>query len=94
MKGYVAHSSTGGRSRKPTASSRERIKARLAEVATKLGARQNRAAWPEIFYQLANRIAHLDFLRSQGASAYLILVSFLNDPEMKGPRSPESWEAA
>ena len=77
-----------------TASSRERIEARLSEVATKLGARQNRAAWTDFFYQLANRIAHLDFLRTQGASAYLVVVNFLNDPEMKGPSSLEAWEAA
>jgi hypothetical protein len=74
--------------------SRERIEQRLEEVAASLGASPRRAAWADTFYQLANRLAHLAFLRDHGASAYLVLVNFLNDAEMEGPTSPEVWEAA
>jgi hypothetical protein len=75
-------------------SSRARIKDRLDEVAARLGARPARAPWSESFYQLANRIAHLSFLREGRAPAYLVLVNFLNDSEMNGPTSQEAWEAA
>ena len=74
--------------------SRERISATLDEVAVQLGAREGRAAWTEFFYQLANRLAHLAFLRSHGAPAYLVLVNFVGDAEMDGPTTPEAWQAA
>jgi hypothetical protein len=74
--------------------SRDRIASRLEEVALTLGARPSRAAWTEFFYQLANRLAHLHFLRGQGQPAYLVLVNFLNDTEMGGPTTPETWLAA
>lgn len=74
--------------------SKERITARLKEVAGALGVRSNGAAWTDFFYQLANRLAHLQFLRGQGQPAYLVLVNFLNDTEMGGPGTPEAWEAA
>jgi hypothetical protein len=77
-----------------SASSRDQIDARLGEVAASLGARDARAAWSDVFYQLANRLAHLSFLREQGAPAYLVLVNFLNDSEMNGPTSEEVWRAA
>ena len=67
---------------------------RLEEVATALGARSARAAWTDFFYQLANRIAHLHFLRRHGAPAWLVLVNFINDEEMGGPTSPEGWRTA
>jgi hypothetical protein len=76
------------------AASKERIKARLDEVAARLGARDARAAWSDVFYQLANRLAHLSFLIEQGASAYLVLVNFVNDPTMQRPTSVEAWRAA
>jgi len=74
--------------------SRVRIVAALDKVALDLGARPDRAAWTEHFYQLGNRIAHLHFLREQGVQAWLVLVNFLGDPEMGGPTTPEAWEAA
>ena len=41
------------------------------------------------------RLSHLHFLREQGVPAYLVLVNFLNDPEMRGaPTSREVWDAA
>ena len=77
-----------------SAASRERIASRLEEVAERLGPRSSRVAWTDYFYQLGNRIAHLDFLRAQGAPAYLVLVNFLKDTDMNGPSTSEAWEAA
>ena len=74
--------------------SREQIDRALVGCADRLGARASRAAWTDHFYQLANRIAHLHFLRERGVSAYLVLVNFLNDADMKGPTTPDAWEAA
>lgn len=74
--------------------SRVWIERRLEELAAELGARSDRAAWTDFFYQICNRLAHLSFLRKQGAPAYLVFVNFLNDPDMKGPTTPETWQAA
>lgn len=74
--------------------SRAWIKRQLDELAAELGARSDRVAWTDFFYQICNRLAHLNFLRKQGASAYLVFVNFLNDSDMKGPSTPEAWRAA
>ena len=74
--------------------SRTIIAERLAACAQKLGAGSNGHLWSDHFYQLANRLAHLNFLREQGLPAYLVLVNFLNDTEMGGPSSVEVWSAA
>ena len=58
-----------------------------------LGA-QPRAPWIDVFYQLANRVAHLYFLRENGEKAWLVLANFVGDREMHGPDSPTEWEAA
>jgi hypothetical protein len=76
------------------AASLARISERLDEVAEALGASARRAPWTTHFYQLANRIAHLHFLRSRGVDAWLVLVNFLGDAEMAGPETVEAWEAA
>jgi hypothetical protein len=73
--------------------SRSLIEARLEEVARALDAAPGRP-WADMFYQLANRLAHLWFLRQRGVPAYLILVGFLGDEEMGGPKNAETWEAA
>jgi hypothetical protein len=73
--------------------SRALIEKSLAEVASALNA-DPRAPWSTTFFQLANRIAHLWFLRSHGKPAWLILVGFTNDLEMRGPESPLEWHAA
>lgn len=74
--------------------SRKRIKRVLDAEAVELGADPKRADWAEHFYQLANRLAHLHFLRKQGVEAWLVLVGFLGDREMRGPTNREAWEAA
>ena len=75
------------------ATSRAHIARSLAEVAVALGSAHG-GRWPDQFYQFANRLAHLFFLRSNGVDAYLLLVGFLNDTEMDGPTSAEAWQAA
>lgn len=45
------------------------IKLRLNETAEALRAKSNRAHWHVVFYQLANRLAHLHWLRTRAVSA-------------------------
>jgi hypothetical protein len=73
--------------------SRRRIQTALDRVGSDLRARP-RAPWIDVFYQLANRIAHLHFLRKNGEKAWLVLVNFIGDFEMMGPRTVAEWEAA
>ena len=46
------------------------------------------------FYQYANRLAHLAWLRGQGVEAFLVLVGFVDDADMPGHTTPAAWEAA
>jgi hypothetical protein len=73
--------------------SKDRIEQALARVIADLGAKP-KAPWTECFYQYANRVAHLWFLKQNGVSAKLVLVSFLRDLDMRGPTHPEAWNAA
>jgi len=51
--------------------------------------------WSATFYQYANRLAHLYLLRIlNGIDSYLVFVYFLNDEEMKGPKTIREWQAA
>jgi len=76
------------------AASAERIRSALEAVAAQIGARADRADWTRHFYQLANRLAHLDFLRRNGIPAWLVLVGFTNDADVGGPSTSEAWDAA
>ena len=91
-KAHIAEMCSPGTAAGPA--SRARIEQALDEVALRLGARADRAAWSMHFYQLANRIAHLDFLRRRGVRAWLVLVNFLGDTDMNGPTTEEAWDAA
>ncbi|MFL6728189.1 MAG: hypothetical protein ACJ8FS_16990 [Sphingomicrobium sp.] len=77
-----------------SAVSRELIVSSLAACAVRLKARAGHAEWSEHFYQLSNRLAHLQFLLDHGVPARLVLVNFLNDHEMDGPSTSEAWDAA
>lgn len=70
------------------------IKQRLIDTAAVLKAKPARSEWHLVFYQLANRLAHLHWLRNRGVDARLVLVNFINDKEMKGPTTQAEWEAA
>jgi hypothetical protein len=50
--------------------------------------------WSRDFYQYANRLALLYFLRSRGVPAELVFVCFLNDDRMGGPTDPAEWKTA
>jgi hypothetical protein len=70
-----------------------RIEKALLETAASLGA-ASKAAWKDTFYQLANRLAHLRFLRQQSVDARLVLVNFIGDSDIGGPISAREWMAA
>ena len=70
-----------------------RIRTALEVTAGALGSKPL-APWHIAFYQLANRLAHLQFLRSLGVPAWLVLVNFVGDEEMRGPSSEEAWRCA
>lgn len=56
---------------------------------------KSQADWASSFYQYTNRIAHLYLLRVLNhLPAYLIFIYFINDTEMKGPKTEEEWKGA
>ncbi len=73
--------------------SRQRIETALKQATAALGV-SPRGAWTDVFYQLANRLAHLHFLRRNGVAAWLVLINFVGDTEMGGPTNAAEWEAA
>jgi hypothetical protein len=73
--------------------SRAKIEAALAGVIAAACAAP-KASWCDAFYQLANRFAHLHFLRAQGVEAWLVLVNFVGDADMRGPAARAEWDAA
>ena len=51
--------------------------------------------WSTSFYQYANRLAHLYWMRElNGHDAYLVNLFLVNDREMNGPGSAAEWQAA
>ncbi len=51
--------------------------------------------WLCDFYQYANRLAHLYFLREiNHCDVYMVFVYFVNDREMGGPSTIEEWKGA
>ncbi|MDP9202384.1 MAG: hypothetical protein M3P26_10705 [Gemmatimonadota bacterium] len=50
--------------------------------------------WLRGYYQYANRLAHLQFLRDRNVDAHLVFVYFLGDTDMRGPDSKEAWAGA
>jgi hypothetical protein len=63
----------------------------FAATKAKLGASPS-GDWLRGYYQYANRLAHLHFLRDQGVDARLIFLYFTNDGDVGGPDSPDAWE--
>lgn len=47
--------------------------------------------WLAGYYQYANRLAHLGFLREHGVEAWLVFLYFTEDSEMSGPASEAEW---
>lgn len=50
--------------------------------------------WSQVYFQYANRLAFLWWLRRQGVDAQLVFVSFVGDLDIGGPESAETWDAA
>ena len=50
--------------------------------------------WSKTFYQYANRLAHVYFLRQNAVTAHFVSVYFLNDLEMSGPMTVDEWQGA
>jgi hypothetical protein len=73
--------------------SRKTIQRALKETAQFMRAKPI-APWTDAFYQLANRLAHLYFLRKHNRKAWLVLVNFVGDSDMGGPASAAEWQAA
>jgi hypothetical protein len=48
--------------------------------------------WHRPYYQYANRLAHLKFLRDHGVDATLVFVYFCGDDAMRGPSSAHEWK--
>ena len=70
--------------------SRFLIQQSLAQAKTAYGAKPE-ADWLSGYYQYANRLAHLHFLRRNGIPAWLGFVYFINDHDMSGPQTSSGW---
>jgi hypothetical protein len=70
-----------------------KIQESLRVTKDKLGAKTD-FDWSKTFYQYANRLAHVNFLKQHGLPAYFVSVYFLNDLEMNGPKTEDEWKGA
>ncbi len=76
------------------AESLEKIKAALASTKEAFSATKD-APWEAPFYQYANRLAHLYFLRSlNGLDAYLLFLYFADAPDVTNPSTIQQWQGA
>jgi len=70
------------------------IKRSLDEASKFFGAKSSEN-WTGQYYQYANRLAHLYFLRKlNNIPASLIFIYFVNAVEMNGPKSIQEWQPA
>ncbi|MCC5988202.1 MAG: hypothetical protein JJT95_11015 [Pararhodobacter sp.] len=72
--------------------SRARITEALAETRRALRG-DDRSDWMRVFFQQANRLAHLQWLVSKGVDAHLLFIGFCGDTDMPLPGTPEAWQA-
>ena len=71
----------------------QKIKRSLESVKGELGVGEH-FDWTQSYYQYANRIAHLWWMRRSGVDAHLLFVDFLNAKEVAGPENVETWQDA
>ncbi len=72
----------------------EQIQNSLKEAARFYGA-SSPSNWTKGYYQYANRLAYLYFLRNLNEiPAWLVFVYFVNDIDMNGPKSEDEWKLA
>lgn len=82
------------RSKAKHPASLEKIEKALAVTKDAFGAAPD-ASWQQPFYQYANRLAHLYFLRQlNGLDAYLLFLCFADAPDVPRPCSAAQWEGA
>ena len=75
-------------------SARQKIQDSLRAVKSFVNSKSP-ADWSTSFYQYANRLAHLYWLRElNGHDAYLVNLFLVNDRDMNGPESVAEWQAA
>ncbi len=75
-------------------SARQKIQESLAAVKSFVNSKSP-ADWSTSFYQYANRLAHLYWMRElNGHDAYLVNLYIVNDRDMNGPESVAEWQAA
>jgi hypothetical protein len=79
-----------------TEPARGRIAKSMREVQQALSPKSvDHVDWTGTFYQYANRIAHLYFLRQEnGVRAHLVNIYFLNAIDVQGPASRDEWLGA
>ena len=93
-KSYIREKKSSG-SKASSEASIKKISCSLKETQEFLGAdlSVDWAIYPH--YQYANRLAHLYLLAERnGIDAFLLMVYFLNDVQMKGPHSIQEWKEA
>ena len=73
------------------AKARKLIDASLSAAKKYYGAAEA-ADWATGYYQYANRLAHLMFLRKHGVDAHLVFIYFLNDRDVRGPAAALGWD--
>lgn len=73
--------------------SRDLITSSLDATKRALGAKAD-ADWMNGHYQLANRLAHLSFLRERGVDARLVLLQFTGETGMPTSSTPTAYEDA
>ena len=79
-----------------TEPARGRIAKSMREVQVALAPKSvDYVDWTSTFYQYANRVAHLYFLREcNGVRAHLVNIYFVNALDVNGPNNPAEWQGA
>jgi exonuclease III len=90
-KAHISELVSGGS--RASAKSLQHIRKSLAMVQEKLAV-GGTPDWCGPFYQYANRLAHLQFLRDSGVRAHLLFVYFLNAQDVFGPSSKDEYLGA
>ena len=90
-KAHIAELASPGT--KASAPSLKKIDDAFSQVRAAIAPRSS-AEWTGTFYQYANRLAFLFFLRKHGVDAHLAHVLFLNAVDVSGPSDPAEWRGA
>lgn len=91
-KAHIAELLSGGSG--AGVASLDRIRRALVQTRISLGA-GNQNDWDAEFFQAANRIAHLHFLRDLcGEEAFLVYACFVNAPDAPKPATEGQWQGA